>query len=123
MSSNQRHLLFFLSFYYLLTALWPLVHISSLMAVTGFKQDEWLVKTVGVLILCISLACLYSLYIEEASRAISLLIVSSSAGLMFIDIYYTLTNVIREIYLVDALIQAFFLCLWFGLRAQNLKRK
>lgn len=29
--------------YYLITLIWPLVHIKSFMAVTGYKRDVWLV--------------------------------------------------------------------------------
>lgn len=37
--------------YIFLTALWPLVHLESFMAVTGYKTDVWLVKTVGALLI------------------------------------------------------------------------
>lgn len=36
--------------YFLVTGIWPLVHIKSFQWVTGPKVDLWLVKTVGVLI-------------------------------------------------------------------------
>jgi 8-oxo-dGTP pyrophosphatase MutT (NUDIX family) len=37
-------------YFYLLTGIWPLLHIQSFQSVTGPKTDLWLVKTAGVLI-------------------------------------------------------------------------
>ncbi|VTR52312.1 Uncharacterised protein [Sphingobacterium thalpophilum] len=42
--------------YYCLTGIWPVIHISSFMAVTGPKTDLWLVKMVGLLSLAIGLS-------------------------------------------------------------------
>src|SRR5690348_8188341 len=36
--------------YWLLTGLWPLLHMQSFQAVTGPKVDGWLVRTVSALI-------------------------------------------------------------------------
>ena len=36
--------------YYILTGVWPLVHIRSFMAVTGPKTDLWLARTTGAAI-------------------------------------------------------------------------
>jgi len=36
--------------FYVITGVWPLLHRRSFEAVTGPKQDWWLVKTVGVLV-------------------------------------------------------------------------
>jgi hypothetical protein len=36
--------------FYLVSGLWPLVHLQSFLTVTGPKTDLWLVKTLGVLI-------------------------------------------------------------------------
>lgn len=44
--------------YWLVTGLWGLIDIHSFMIVTGPKTDIWLVKTVSVLIVVISLSLL-----------------------------------------------------------------
>ena len=44
--------------FYLLTGIWPVLHIESFMAVTGPKTDIWLVKTVGLLKTACSLGML-----------------------------------------------------------------
>ena len=35
--------------YYLVTGVWPLVHLASFEAITGPKVDDWLVRMVGLL--------------------------------------------------------------------------
>ena len=46
--------------YYLITGIWPLVHMESFLAVTGPKTDLWLVQTVGALIAVIGAMLLAS---------------------------------------------------------------
>ena len=36
--------------YFVVTGVWPIVHMRSFLAVTGPKTDLWLVKTIGVLV-------------------------------------------------------------------------
>jgi hypothetical protein len=89
--------------YYTLTALWPLVHIDSFMLVTGPKYDIWLVKTVGILLLCSGISfCLAGMQ-ERLNIPILFLALTEALGLMYVDIYYTLTDTISKIYLADAL--------------------
>jgi hypothetical protein len=47
--SWRRRFLAVQSAYYLLTGLWPLVHLPSFEAITGPKTDDWLVHMVGLL--------------------------------------------------------------------------
>jgi len=42
------------SAYYLVTGAWPLLHYSSFERVSGPKRDDWLVKTLGLLLLPIA---------------------------------------------------------------------
>ena len=46
------------SIYFMLTGIWPVVHMPSFIAVTGPKTDLWLVRTVGLLIAGIGLCSL-----------------------------------------------------------------
>src|SRR5690606_42098076 len=46
--------------YFVLTGIWPLVHIPSFLQVTGDKAELWLVETVGCLMIAIGLALLTS---------------------------------------------------------------
>lgn len=48
--------------YYVVTGLWPLIHLTSFEAVTGPKTDDWLVHMVGLLAASIGLALLHASY-------------------------------------------------------------
>lgn len=39
-----------MGWYYLMTGIWPLLHIRSFVWMTGPKTDRWLVKAVGGLV-------------------------------------------------------------------------
>lgn len=107
-----QYLLWTQGIYYLLTAVWPLVHIESFMVVTGRKQDIWLVKTVSVLILSVALALLYGIYYHTDYRLVRLIAVSSALGLTAIDIWYYLQGVIKWVYLADAVAEVALIVGW-----------
>jgi hypothetical protein len=91
--------------YYLITGIWPLVHLPSFLAVTGPKTDLWLVRTAGVIVTAIgaSLACAaYRKLIESPTIVLATL---GALGLMAIDVIYVWLDVIAKIYLVDAAAQ------------------
>jgi hypothetical protein len=98
--------------YTLITAVWPIVHIKSFMDVTGYKTDVWLVKTVGALLIPVS-CCLFAyLFIDTDKRPALILGGFSSTAFISIDFYYSLTDVIPDIYLVDGFLQILFLLGW-----------
>jgi hypothetical protein len=98
--------------YYALTALWPFVDMHSFLLVTGSKTDLWLVRTVGALILVISLPLLSSAFRKTTSNDVILLGVSACVALASVDIYYVARRVIASIYLGDALIELILLGVW-----------
>jgi cytochrome b subunit of formate dehydrogenase len=55
--------------YYVLTGLWPLLHRSSFLAVTGPKVDLWLVNTVGALLAVTGLVLLVAGWRDRCSSA------------------------------------------------------
>jgi hypothetical protein len=91
--------------FYLLAGIWPLIHITSFVAVTGPKTDLWLVKTVGVLVTIIGMVVLSALRSHRITGEIVLLAVASALGLAGIDIVYTLSGTISLIYLADAVLE------------------
>ena len=97
--------------YVLLTAVWALVDIQSFMVITGPKTDVWLVRTVAVLLICISLFFLLSSKKSEEPR-VTLTALVFSFGLAYIDFYYTLTNTIRWVYALDGIVESMFGLLW-----------
>lgn len=100
------------SLYILVTAIWPLVDIDSFMAVTGPKTDVWLVKTVGALLLLISLSMLAQLQLKADYRLLALSGGGTAIAFIVIDFYYALNDVISDIYLADGILEIGFLSGW-----------
>ncbi len=98
--------------YFALTGIWPLVDMKSFMAVTGFKVDQWLVKTVGVLIGVVGLVLLSAARARRISPEILGLAVGCALGLTAIDVYYVLIDRIRDVYLLDALAEVALVVAW-----------
>jgi hypothetical protein len=101
--------------YYLITAIWPLIDINSFMVVTGYKTDQWLVKTVGALLIPIALTLLSLRYLKADFR-IGLILGSTSAlAFIIIDFYYSVRNSIKDIYQIDGLAEILILLAWLYL--------
>lgn len=92
--------------YYLLTGIWPVIHIYSFMLLTGYKTDLWLVKMVGLLSVAIGLSLLI-----RKTHPDKILSLGAAAAFLAIDVYYTLKGTISLIYLADAFLQAFIIIL------------
>src|SRR5437763_87401 len=98
--------------YYLLTGLWPLLHMRSFEAVTGPKTDTWLVQTVGVLVVVIGGAMCLAAYRRQGSPEILFIAFGSALGLAAIDVIFVYQGRIRPVYLLDAGIQVGLVALW-----------
>ena len=111
----RRRLLIFQSGYYLVTGLWPLVHLRSFEAVSGPKTDDWLVHTVGLLAAAIG-AALGVAAAHDRTRAPEVVVLSAGAALAFagIDFWYGLQGRISAVYLADGVLE---LALLAGLAA------
>lgn len=96
--------------YYLLTGLWPLVHLPSFEAVTGPKTDDWLVRVVGVLVLVIGGTLgLGAVRLRRALPSPELLLtlaLATAAAFILIDVGFVLAGTIGTIYLADAAVEA-----------------
>jgi hypothetical protein len=109
------YLAFVQSAYFLLTGIWPIVHMRSFLKITGPKHDLWLVKAVGLLIAVIGVVLAVAAWRHAISLEIMLLAVSSAAGLMAVDIVYVVKGVIAKIYLADAVAEAILIAAWVWL--------
>ncbi|HYG49759.1 MAG TPA: hypothetical protein VD905_02600, partial [Flavobacteriales bacterium] len=80
--------------------------------ITGPKTDVWLVKTVAVLLVVISLCMI--LYVKTGGSELPVMVQGgiTAIGLMVIDFYYVSKDVISPIYAWDGVIQAIFFLLW-----------
>ena len=101
--------------YTFITAVWSLVDIESFMLVTGYKTDIWLVKTVGAILVSISLCMATHLFIRTDHVPVVILAIFSSIGFICIDFYYALNDIISNVYLADGFAQILFLLGWFYL--------
>jgi hypothetical protein len=106
-------LLAFQSGYYVVSGIWPILHLGSFEAVTGPKIDDWLVHMVGLLAAAIGLV-LGAATVRNRVRSPEavLLAVTSAAAFAAIDLWYGLTGRISRVYLADAAMQ---ICLIAGL--------
>ena len=98
--------------YYLLTGIWPLVSLASFESVTGPKADDWLVHTVGVLVVVIGAVLLMAALQRAVPAPVVLLAVGSAGTLGAIEFFYVLRGVIWPIYMLDAVGELGLIVLW-----------
>ena len=98
--------------YFLVTGVWPLLHMPSFLALTGPKADLWLVKAVGVLVAVIGAVLMLGARRRTIGPELALLAVGSAAGLAGIDLVYALSDRIWDVYLLDALAEIGLIVLW-----------
>jgi hypothetical protein len=98
--------------YYVATGLWPLLNMASFEAVSGPKTDDWLVKTVGVLVTIIGSVLIYAGLRAQIGLPIGLLAIASAAGLAGIDFFYAMRGVIWPIYMLDGVGEVVLIVLW-----------
>jgi hypothetical protein len=101
--------------YYLSTGIWPVLHRSSFEALTGRKQDYWLVRTVGLLATSVGLG-LYagSRDDSEVSADMKVAAIASSVGFAGIDLIEVARGRISPVYLLDLAVQIGLLAGWWG---------
>lgn len=59
--AGVRRVLYVQAFVYVVTGAWPLVHLASFERVTGEKYDDFLVHTVGLLLVVVGVVLLRAL--------------------------------------------------------------
>jgi hypothetical protein len=97
---------------YVVSGLWPIVHLRSFEKVTGPKTDGWLVKTVGGLLAVIGATLIVGSAPPGPARALRLLGTGSAAVLALVDVIYASRGRISRIYLADAALQTAIGALW-----------
>jgi hypothetical protein len=107
---NMQKILRFQGVFYLLTGLWPAVHMPSFLAVTGMKTDLWLVNTLGLILAVSGLGFLIGS--KEDSKALMFIAAAQAAVLAMVDIVYNARNVLPPIYLADAAVEFLLLGCW-----------
>ena len=104
--------------FFLISGLWPILHIRSFEWVSGPKVDRWLVKTVSVLIVVIGSVMGLAAWRRRLTPEIEALAIGGSAALAAIDVIYVARRRIRWVYLLDALAELGWVAAWLFTRRQ-----
>jgi hypothetical protein len=92
--------------YYVSTGAWAVAHRRSFEAVTGRKEDYWLVRTVGLLATAIGAALAVGARRERPSAESAVLAVGAGAAFSLVDIVCVARRRLDRIYLGDAALHA-----------------
>ena len=108
-----RVLLWTQGIYTFLTAAWPIIDIESFLFVTGYKTEIWLVKTVSILLLVISIVLLSSTSsFRQINYPVAILALLVAIGMAYVDFYYSLNKTISKIYIADGFVEILFAVAW-----------
>ena len=98
--------------YWLIGAVWPLVSMRGFERVTGNKRDEWLVRTVALLMLSV-VATLESLRRSRRDETAMRVLGATSAGALgSVALIGPLVGRISPVYLMDAAVDTTLTALW-----------
>jgi hypothetical protein len=100
--SSLRLLAFGQGALYLLSGVWPVVHLRSFLAVTGPKIDLWLVQTMGALLAVLGAALIGAARRPRVEPEWVFLGAGAALVLGGSDAVFVQRGVISRIYLVDA---------------------
>jgi hypothetical protein len=101
--------------YHLLSGLWPVASMRTFEWVTGPKQEDWLVRTVGLLAAAIGGGTLLAERRGEA-RAVAPVAAGAAAAFAIVDIVGVASGRLRPVYLGDAVVEAGLLIGWLRSR-------
>jgi hypothetical protein len=107
--------------YFMLTGIWPILHLKSFELVTGPKTDHWLVQTFGALIFVIGLVFFFCAIRPIYGSELAFLAAGCAVALAICDTVFVLNHVISAIYLGDAAVEALFTAAWGLLLAARRK--
>lgn len=108
-------LLYIQGFYFLITGIWPLVSIETFLAITGPKEDVWLIHVIGLLIIAIGSSMLTATRDKRRNLSTLILGLLSSFGLFLADVVFHYKGIISEVYLLDAVVEFGFFVFWVWL--------
>jgi hypothetical protein len=117
---NTRFLCLTQGLYFMLTGIWPWVSMSTFEMVTGPKTDDWLVKTVGALVIVVCVVLFRSVWCRQSAPDTVVIGAGTAGALMMIDLLYASQNIISKIYLADAAVEFIFVMAWAWVAAARL---
>jgi hypothetical protein len=120
---DARRLARLMGWYYLVTGIWPLLHIRSFEWITGRKTDKWLVKAVGALITVTGRTLLLAAKRDRVGPEVATLAAGNAVALTAVDVVYVAKRRIRPVYLLDAVLEIALLAGWFGVLRRMLPER
>jgi len=119
---DARRLARLMGWYYLVTGIWPLLHIRSFEWITGRKTDKWLVKAVGGLVTTTGATLLLAAERDAVGPEVATLAVGNAVALTAVDVVYVAKRRIRWVYLLDAVLEIALLAGWLRLARRWIDR-
>lgn len=98
--------------FYVITGLWPIVHLSSFEKVTGRKRDGWLAKSMGALVTAVGAALIVGSLEPRPSRTLTWLGMGSALALGVADLVFAKQSKAPRVYLADAAAEGAALATW-----------
>lgn len=93
---------------YVVTGLWPILHLPSFERVTGEKYDDFLVHTVGLLLCVVGAVVLNAIRRQRLTPDLMWLAAGSALSLLSIDVVYFANGRLPPVYLADAVMEGGF---------------
>lgn len=110
MKKSSAFLLPVQGLYYFGLGLWPLVHATGFIQVTGAKTSSQLIKVTALFVICLGLTLIKGSTEKKTVSAIGVLASLSATSFLLVDICMVSA---AQIYSVDCMIQSIFLLAWF----------
>jgi hypothetical protein len=98
--------------FYVVSGLWPLLHMRSFEFVFGPKKDRWLVQTVAGLLVANGWTQVHAGTTGEGLAQAAQIGTGTALTLGAIDIRYAVPGRISRTYLLDAVVEAGWLAAW-----------
>jgi hypothetical protein len=98
--------------YWVVSGIWPILHIRSFEWVTGPKVDKWLVKAVAGLIVAVGAGLVQGARNDRVTEELETVAIGSALALTAVDIVYVSKRRISPIYLLDAVVHTALAIAW-----------
>ncbi|MDX9971528.1 MAG: hypothetical protein RBU21_00920 [FCB group bacterium] len=98
--------------YYAASGIWPVVSMTTFLAVTGPKTDLWLVRTVGLMLAVEGVALAFAGVRRRITPETVILGMGTALVLAGADIFYAAIDRISAVYFLDAGVQLALVAGW-----------
>jgi len=98
--------------YYLIGGMWPLLHMQSFEAVTGPKDDSWLVRSVAGILVVVGAILVHDAARGDVAKSVRFLAAGVSAVLAIVALFSSLAGFISWLFFFDGLAHMAFALAW-----------